>query len=446
MSADDGAYAICGVPTGSRALLHASRGDRVSRFVGLFFLSGGVSTGGNFHQLDTPIWHHDLDLLPPEQQTAVVIGQVTDTATAPVAAAEVRVTGTDHITRTDETGQFSFYSLPPGLVRLAVTRLGFRPLERDVVLLSGDTLDLSTSSLEHVPIRLAELTVTAEAPSAKLEEVGFYERRLTGRPGNFLTMEEYRARYGDPVLTTQVLKTMSGLTPRSVLVGEGLGYQTVGFTRCGTNPPALYVDGWYVGTAREADMNFLVPTDWLEAVETHRARPIGNVGYNPSEGCGAIYFWTKPLERVVEEDMPVEPGARVRVTAPAAGISRYVGEYVAGTSDTVYMRGEADAVPLAIPLASVTLLELHTGEKRRRLLGTGVGLSVGVIAGLATGTLDEDRALSAMVLAVPGSFVGFLVGSVLKTDRWEAAVQTAPLVSGISQRETRVGLGVSFRF
>jgi hypothetical protein len=445
-SADDGTYAICGVPTGSRALLHASRGDRTSRFVGLFFLSGGVSTRDDFHQLDNPVWHQDLDILPRGQQTAVVIGQVTDTTAEPVVAAEVSLVGSSYTARTDDSGRFSFVGLAPGIARLEVRRLGFRMFGREVELIAGDTVDLSTSSLEHLPIQLAQLTVTGVAPSERLRDVGFLDRRRSSASGSFVTMAEYRDRWGDPVRTTEVLYSMRGLRPRSTSMGGGLGYVSVGFTRCGNKPPDLYVDGFYMGTGAEIDVNSLVPTDWLEGVEAYRDPSFVHISRRVRRGCGEIYLWTKPFDNEPEEDIPVEPGARVRVTAPAEGLRRYVGEYVAGDRDAVYVRGEAGVAPLAIPLTSVTLLELRTGEKRRRLLGTSVGLAAGAAVGAAFGVFNEDRALSVMVLAVPGTFVGFLVGSVLKTDRWEQAVQTTPLASGRSQRETRVGLGVSFRF
>ena len=236
--------------------------------------------------------------------------------------------------------------------------------------------------------------------------------------GSYLTMAEYRARWGVPFETTQVLYKMFG-------VSHGSTSTTVRVRRC-NGPPAVFVDGWYMGAESVADINSLVPSDWLEAVEAHQNPRFVNVGRGAVDGCGAVYLWTKPLDNQFAEDIPVEPGARVRVTAPATGLSRYVGEYVAGDRDTVYVRGGARDTPLAIPLTSVTLLELRTGEKRPRLLGTGVGFAVGAVVGALTGVPNEDQVLSALVLAVPGSFIGFLVGSVLKTDRWEDTVADGP--------------------
>lgn len=443
---NDGSYAICSVLTGSRTLLHATRGDRASAFVALFFLGGGVSTGGEFHALETPIWHQDFDLLPREQQTAVVIGQVTDTAAAPVVAAEVRLLGTGRMARTDASGHFAFRGLAPGFVRLEVRRLGFRRLGRDVELIPGDTVDLSTSSLEHLPIRLAPLTITGVAPSEKLRDVGFLDRRRASGTGSFLTMTEYRARRGDPARTTEVLLSMRGITSRMTFVGEGLGHPTVGFTRCRTAAPAIYVDGWYMGTGAQVDVDFLAPADWLEAVEAYPNRSFVNIGRKVVPGCGGIYFWTKPFDNEPEEDIPVEPGARVRVTAPAAGLRRFVGEYVAGTRDTVYIRGEAGAAPFAVPLPSVTLLELRTGAKRRRLLAAGVGFAVGAIVGIVSAPPDDGVIWSSLRLGVPTSFAGLFVGSFLKTDRWEEAVRTDVQVGGAPQRGAGVGLTVSFQF
>jgi hypothetical protein len=441
-----GTYALCSVPLGARIALYASHGDRQSKFVALFLLSGGVSTGADFHPMETRIWRQDLDLLPREQQTAGLIGQVTDPAGAPVAQAEVSLIGSPHMARTDATGRFSFGRLPPGSVRLRVVRLGFRPMERDIELVAGDTVDLSASALENIPIRLAEVAVTAEALSERLQEVGFLDRSRASANGSFQTMEDYRRRRGEPVFTTEVLNTMRGLRVRSMVVTAGLAYPAVVFPRCGNSPPAYFVDGMFIGTGADTDINFLVPTEWLEAVEAYPDARFVAIGRRPPSGCGAIYFWTKRLEQEPAEDTPVEPGARVRVTAPAEGLRNYVATYLAGNRDTVYVQGEAGAAQLAISVAAVSRLELRSGRKNRRLLGTGIGFLTGTALGAASGIINDDRAMSALVLAVPGSFVGLIVGSVLKTDRWEEAVPAHILVGGLWQREARVRLAVSFSF
>jgi hypothetical protein len=325
-------------------------------------------------------------------------------------------------------------------------RLGFQPLEQDVELVAGDTVDLSTAALENVPIRLAEVTVTAEALPERLQEVGFVDRSRASATGSFQAMDDYRRRRGDPTTTTQVLNTMRGLRVRSMALTAGLAYPAVVFARCGNTPPAYFVDGMYIGTGADADINFLVPTEWLEGVEAYRDPTFVTVGRRPPAGCGAIYFWTKRLEQEPEEDVPVEPGARVRVTAPAEGVRKYVGTYVAGDKDTVYVQGEADAAPLAISVAAVTRLELHSGRKHRRLLGTGVGCAAGVALGAASGIINEDGAMSGLVLAVPGCFAGLVVGSLFTTDRWEEAVETHLLLSGAPRHGVRLGFAAPFRF
>jgi hypothetical protein len=66
-----------------------------------------------------------------------IAGRITDRATsAPLGDARIVVVGTQRDTRTNESGQYRLTSVPAGMVRLRVLRLGYRATEqRDLALL-----------------------------------------------------------------------------------------------------------------------------------------------------------------------------------------------------------------------------------------------------------------------------------------------------------------------
>ncbi len=127
------------------------------------------------------------------------------------------------------------------------------------------------------------------------------------------------------------------------------------------------------------------------------------------------------------QEAPVEPGARVRVTAPDLGINKYTGMLEGVEGDTLVVD------TLRLPLASVTRLEVHSGQKSRAGRGALIGAAAGVVSGAIIGAvacsgscLGEagsrpavGAALGAIALVLPGLLVGTVAGALIKTDRWE---------------------------
>ena len=128
------------------------------------------------------------------------------------------------------------------------------------------------------------------------------------------------------------------------------------------------------------------------------------------------------------QEAPVEPGARVRVTAPDLGINKAIGVFEAVEGGTLVVG------TLRLPLASVTRLEVHRGQKSRvgrgALIGAAVGAGSGAIIGAIAfsgscidnpdGCPAAGAAIGAIFLGLPGLLVGTVVGALSKTDRWEA--------------------------
>ena len=164
-------------------------------------------------------------------------------------------------------------------------------------------------------------------------------------------------------------------------------------------------------------------------------------------GCGwslAQSAWPGP---------PIEPGQRVRVTAPSAGASNLVGSVVALRTDTLVVQDEAQATPLAIPFTSVTRLHLSV-NKGRTLEGMAIGLLAGALAGFAVAaSVEEPRGfggpftgLVAILVGPPvGMLIGGIWGSQIRRNRWEEVPLDRLRVSLGPQRDG-LALGISVAF
>ncbi len=173
--------------------------------------------------------------------------------------------------------------------------------------------------------------------------------------------------------------------------------------------------------------------------------------------------------------VPVRKGARVRVTRPPicpptdticmrGPPPQSVGTFWAWEADSLIMESNGNA--LALPLNSVTKLEVSQGQKSHTVEGAIIGLLVGGVAGAAIGyasyqkcepqgeffscILDfgpEQSALGgALVIGLGGGVVGALIGRSIKTDRWAEVPLDRVRVSLGPQRDGRLGIGASVRF
>ena len=147
----------------------------------------------------------------------------------------------------------------------------------------------------------------------------------------------------------------------------------------------------------------------------------------------------------------LQPGQRVRITAPHLGISKHSGTLVAVDGDTLTLD------TLQVALMNVTRLDVYMGRKGHADTGTLVGaLVVGVPLAILLAVACEDVsgfcnvaggvAAGLLVGGAVGALVGATVGALIKTDRWEEVPLDALRVSVAPQRDGRFGLGASVRF
>jgi len=164
---------------------------------------------------------------------------------------------------------------------------------------------------------------------------------------------------------------------------------------------------------------------------------------------------------IAQQDMRVAPGARVRVTAPTVAEGIVVGTVASAHSDTLVLEVNEDSL-LAIPLTTVTSLEVSEGQSS----SAGSGAVVGGLAGLVAGALiassiveessgsgfaagDYDGIVATVGGAVAGLFVGAIVGagigSAIMTENWKD-VPVDEIRVGLLPAFDGVAVSASIRF
>lgn len=133
----------------------------------------------------------------------------------------------------------------------------------------------------------------------------------------------------------------------------------------------------------------------------------------------------------VLEAQTLATGDRVRATLKA-GSGRWTGTLVEWVGDTLYLapNGSAEGVTAtAIPLATLSRLEVSTGFRsnagKGALIGGGIGLLVGggmsIIAGSTVDTevTSSDYVAFTGLVTLGGAGLGALIGSLSKSERWK---------------------------
>jgi hypothetical protein len=152
----------------------------------------------------------------------------------------------------------------------------------------------------------------------------------------------------------------------------------------------------------------------------------------------------------------LEPGQRVRVTAPTISSTHIVGVFAHMAADTLVV--ETDGRAWHFPHASLTRVDVHRGRQsnaaKGALYGSLIGAGIGAVAlgssSLCAETLEVPGGRCALIGAggggVGGLLLGAIVGALIKTDRWQAVPVDRLRVSFIPPGQARFALAMSVSF
>ena len=144
----------------------------------------------------------------------------------------------------------------------------------------------------------------------------------------------------------------------------------------------------------------------------------------------------------------LQPGVRVRLTAPGIVAGRYTGTLLSRNGDTLQF-GSQNAAPVSIATSRITSLEISRGKSRLSGMWRGIawGAPIGLVIGLATASSVEDcgefgcdaltgSARGAYVLAstIGGALWGAGIGALVGRERWEPFALTRVSFGGAGGR------------
>lgn len=185
------------------------------------------------------------------QATGTIVGTVINAETrAPLAAAAVRVTGTQLTGNTNAGGRFVIADVPEGAHSVQVKLVGFAPFEQPVTVVAGDT-SLVTIALRAVPYSLTPVVVTALGLERQERSLGYGVQSIDAT-----TLEK--------VPEATIMQGLSGLSP-GVQVTSASGRPGAGArmtirgeaSLSGTGQPLFVIDGVPVSTSTSGPSNAL---------------------------------------------------------------------------------------------------------------------------------------------------------------------------------------------
>ena len=171
-----------------------------------------------------------------------------------------------------------------------------------------------------------------------------------------------------------------------------------------------------------------------------------------------VFTLVSPARAVAQDALWLTPDAKVRITAPAVGMSQQVGRVQEMRGDTLVLQvdamrgGHLRADTLHVTMPTITKLDVRTGSRGHWLEGAGIGFLFGVVIGAASGDDPPNQwfACSAGEKALMGGFgfglIGAGIGALVKSDKWAEVPldQLRPrLIAGYGGQ---VGVGVSLGF
>jgi hypothetical protein len=210
-----------------------------------------------------------------------LVGRVVDHANSkPLPGVRVSFQNTELNAITDNTGSFTFNSVPAGMQTMEVELIGYEKRVAPVRIVSREILEAEVR-LTSKPIALPPLEVVVR--SGRLASVGFYERRDEfGRQGRFMDRAYIEKR--NPQMITDLFYNQPGL----MVQYGGVGSRTVLVNRNGGCQPMVYVDG-VLGDNRNYDA---IRPEHVEGIEIYVGALIP-IQYKSMTDCGVILTWTR---------------------------------------------------------------------------------------------------------------------------------------------------------
>lgn len=231
--------------------------------------------------------------------SAEIAGHVLATDGSPVAGVAVSLIGVSDA-ESDSSGAFRFPTLPPGTYFLRATRIGAKPVLKNVTIRAGDLVrvDISLSSNAQ---ELTAVVVRADSALTALSDPTGFQRRLRTGQGVFMTGEEIERRHatrtehlflGVPSVSVDtggiVLITRGIISYKSMLFRSKTQFDAQLLDCVGVQ---VFVDGAQM--PQPFDVN-TVDTHSIKGIELYRGPATTPPELrSPKTVCGTLAIWTR---------------------------------------------------------------------------------------------------------------------------------------------------------
>ena len=220
-------------------------------------------------------------------KTSTLVAGVADAETGqPLEGAEVILTNVHRLARANGMGEATISSIPFGVQRVRVRRLGYSPAEIDLAV-NRDTTG-AVFRLQRTPAQLGAVNVEATWMPASIRDVEERRKRGIGRFLMDADLDKERDRDFHLMMTTRVpgLKTLISSDGTRVLASTRDNLTMTGVAPCYVT---MYLDGMIVDR-KDSEM---IRTWDLGAVEFFQASEVPVRYRNKPYGCGVLLLWSK---------------------------------------------------------------------------------------------------------------------------------------------------------
>ncbi len=326
-TADDGMFAICGVPIVTPVVVRAWSGRDSTGLLELNLPSSGLMrrdlvvgpaiTNVRAQTNDRVVMREGITPTMRRDTTAIlrtsrgagrVRGTIRLVSGAPLSDVHVSIWGTGLETTTSSDGAFVLDSVPEGSQTLVARAVGLVPWRGVVDVMSTETGVHDVMLAPFIPT-LDTLRVRVAGGPPDSWRGDFDRRRLRGF-GEFL--DEKQIEVANPLTVSDLFREMAGVEivttgafgRRVLMRGRAAGMFCI---------PAVYVDGlrFFTGATRPgtppnealayagaADLEYVVNPRDVKAVEVYPHDSSVPAEFDdPNDGCGSIVIWTGARKR-----------------------------------------------------------------------------------------------------------------------------------------------------
>lgn len=315
-TADDGSFAVCGVPSPGTIMVNASTDSAASGMVDLEVPTDGLLRRDlwvgrwSLQTIDAasenarPALAVDTvarsDAAPRDSSTVATVqvlrgdgvlsGTVRGSNGVPIVGARLVVVGSGVSVTTGADGSFTMRSLPGGSRLVEIRALGYLP-SRQVLDIGDGASRVDALTMEPIATFLDTVKVRGGTSVYSQLMAGFERRRRTPI-GYFLGVEEMKRLA--PLYVADLFRAIPGVHVRP---NDYSGY-TVSMRSMASADlcsPAVFLDG-VQQFQTEGDLELLVALHDLRGVEVYPKGAIAPPQFRGSETCGSIVLWSTGLK------------------------------------------------------------------------------------------------------------------------------------------------------